>query len=73
MSLHTRSLSTQLRGTENPTASVASQSPALAARVVEKKAELESLKELRDLSASVASEMEALEQKISTLSDGTEG
>lgn len=39
----------------------------------EKKAELENLKELRDLSAAVASQMEALEQKLGTLSDGTEG
>lgn len=49
------------------------QSPALVARVNEKKAELENLKELRDLSAAVASQMEALEQKLATLSDGTEG
>ncbi|OTB04304.1 hypothetical protein M426DRAFT_320893 [Hypoxylon sp. CI-4A] len=48
------------------------QSPALLARVNEKKAELENLKELRDLSAAVANQMEALEQKLSTLSDGTE-
>ncbi len=45
----------------------------LQARVNEKRAELESLKELRDLSAAVASQMEALEQKLATLSDGTEG
>lgn len=49
------------------------QSPALLARVNEKKAELENLRELRDLSAAVASQMEALEQKLATLSDGTEG
>jgi len=48
------------------------QSPALLARVNEKKAELENLKELRNLSASMASQMEALEQKLATLSDGTE-
>lgn len=48
-------------------------SPALVARVNEKKAELENLKELRDLSAAVAAQMEALEQKLATLSDGTEG
>nr|6CFZ_C Chain C, Dad2 [Thermochaetoides thermophila] len=47
-------------------------SPALLARVNEKKAELENLKELRDLSAAVAAQMEALEQKLSTLSSGTE-
>ncbi|KAI2631963.1 DASH complex subunit Dad2-domain-containing protein [Hypoxylon sp. NC1633] len=48
------------------------QPSALLARVNEKKAELENLKELRDLSAAVANQMEALEQKLSTLSDGTE-
>ncbi|KAK2070726.1 hypothetical protein P8C59_005200 [Phyllachora maydis] len=50
----------------------AGQSPALIARVNEKKAELENLRELRDLSAAVASQMEALEEKLATLSDGTE-
>ncbi len=48
------------------------QSPALVARVNEKKAELENLKELCELSAAMASQMEALEQKLATLSDGTE-
>lgn len=57
-----------------PSASTSStgQSPALLARIEEKKAELESLRELRDLSAAVAGQMEALEKKLSTLSDGTE-
>lgn len=54
-------------------ANAGGQSPALVARVNEKKAELENLKELRDLSAAVATQMEALEQKLATLSDGTEG
>jgi len=49
------------------------QSAALQARVNEKKAELESLRELRDLSGAVAAQMEALEQRLATLSDGTEG
>lgn len=35
-------------------------------------AELDNLKELRDLSAAVANQMEALEKKLVTLSDGTE-
>lgn len=56
----------------NPISGSVGQSPALVARVNEKKAELENLKELRDLSAAVASQMEALEQKLGTLSDGTE-
>lgn len=54
-------------------AASAGQSPALIARVSEKKAELENLKELRNLSAAVTTQMEALEQKLATLSDGTEG
>lgn len=51
----------------------AAQSPALVARIEEKKAELEHLQDLKDLSAAVATQMEALEQKLSTLSDGTQG
>jgi hypothetical protein len=51
----------------------AAQSPALVARIEEKKAELAHLKELKELSAAVANQMESLEQKLSTLSDGTEG
>lgn len=66
-----RSLSSHMR---QPSLSAsAGQSPALVARVNEKKAELQNLKELRDLSAAVASQMEALEQKLATLSDGAEG
>lgn len=45
----------------------------LQARVHEKREELENLKQLRDLSLAVATQMEALEEKLSTLSDGTEG
>jgi len=65
-----RPLSTHLR---QPSLAPQGQSPALLARVNEKRAELENLKELRDLSAAVAAQMEALEQKLSTLSNGTEG
>ncbi|KAM0261952.1 hypothetical protein ACHAQJ_001956 [Trichoderma viride] len=60
-----------MRAPSSSTAS-APQSPALVARIEEKKAELENLKGLRDLSAAVATQMEALEEKLSTLSDGTE-
>ncbi|KAK0651275.1 DASH complex subunit Dad2-domain-containing protein [Cercophora newfieldiana] len=69
----TRSFSGHMRQ-PSMSASAAStgQSPALVARVNEKKAELENLKELRDLSAAMASQMEALEAKLATLSDGTE-
>lgn len=66
---HIRQASTS----SNPSAQSAGQSSALLARVNEKKAELENLKELRELSAAVANQMEALEQKLATLSDGTEG
>lgn len=45
----------------------------LLARIEEKKAELENLKQLRDLSAGLAGQMQMLEEKLSTLSDGTEG
>ena len=67
MSLPPRPLS-HLRGS-----SVSGPSPALLARIEEKKAELDNLKQLRDLSSAVAGQMEALEQKLATLSDGTEG
>ncbi|KAL0470630.1 DASH complex subunit Dad2 domain-containing protein [Neurospora intermedia] len=60
------------RGFSSMGASTTGQSPALVARVNEKKAELENLKELRDLSAAMATQMEALAQKLATLSDGTE-
>ncbi|KAK7920389.1 hypothetical protein PG985_008411 [Apiospora marii] len=75
MAFSTRSLSGHLRQgstTSNPNAQSTGQSAALLSRINEKKAELESLKELRELSAAVANEMESLEQKLSTLSDGTE-
>lgn len=56
-----------------PSMSATSQSSALQQRIVEKKAELENLKQLRDLSAGLAGQMEQLEEKLSTLSNGTEG
>ena len=49
------------------------QSPMLVARINEKKAELDNLKQLRDLSGGLAAQMQALEEKLSTLSNGTEG
>jgi hypothetical protein len=49
-----------------------SQSSALQARIHEKKGELESLRQLRDLSAGLAGQMQQLEEKLATLSDGTE-
>ncbi|SLM34090.1 dash complex subunit dad2 [Lasallia pustulata] len=48
------------------------QSPILVARINEKRAELENLKQLRDLSAGLAEQMQTLEEKLATLADGTE-
>jgi DASH complex subunit DAD2 len=44
----------------------------LQTRINEKKLELESLKQLRDLSAGLAGQMQQLEEKLATLSNGTE-
>ncbi|TLD22563.1 putative dash complex subunit dad2 protein [Venturia nashicola] len=47
-------------------------SPVLLSRINDKKAELASLKELQTLSKALADQMEQLEEKLGTLSDGTE-
>lgn len=49
------------------------QSPVLLARIAEKKAELANLKDLQALSGGLADQMQMLADKLSTLSDGTEG
>lgn len=72
MSYPTRSFSSHLRGA-SASGSSSGHSPALVARIEEKKAELAHLQELKELSAAVATQMEELEKKLSTLSDGTEG
>ena len=51
----------------------APQSSALAARIAAKKSELENLKQLKELSGALATQMGALEEKLATLRDGTEG
>ena len=48
-------------------------SSALSMRIAAKRAELENLRQLRDLSGTLAMQMQALESKIATLKDGTEG
>ncbi|PGH13805.1 hypothetical protein AJ80_06193 [Polytolypa hystricis UAMH7299] len=48
------------------------QSSALAARIAAKRLELENLKQLRDISDSLAAQMQTLEAKLETLKDGTE-
>ncbi|KAJ5086299.1 DASH complex subunit DAD2 [Penicillium alfredii] len=58
-----------LRGASQPTSQ---QSSALSARIAAKKDELENLQQLRDLSGTLAMQMQALETKVSTLKDGTE-
>ncbi|KAF2491008.1 hypothetical protein BU16DRAFT_565929 [Lophium mytilinum] len=55
----------------NPQSSTG-QSPVLVARINEKKAELANLKDLQALSAGLADQMQMLEDKLATLSDGTE-
>ncbi|KAJ5589512.1 hypothetical protein N7537_012190 [Penicillium hordei] len=55
-----------------PSGSQSQQSSALSARIAAKKAELENLRQLRDLSGTLAIQMQALDSKISTLKDGTE-
>jgi DASH complex subunit DAD2 len=65
---HLRSASASLGG-----ASQSSQSPVLVARIAEKKAELANLKDLQALSAGLADQMQTLADKLTTLSDGTEG
>lgn len=74
MAYQARSLSSSLRhpsmgGSQASTA----QSPMLVARINEKKTELESLQQLKSLSAELAMQMQTLEEKLSTLSNGTEG
>ena len=48
------------------------QASALQARIAEKKVELESLRQLRDLSAGLAGQMQQLEERLATLGTGTE-
>jgi DASH complex subunit DAD2 len=67
MSYSSRPLPSHLRNASTSGNSI------LQARIEEKKLELENLKQLRDLSAGLAGQMQMLEDKLSTLSDGTEG
>ncbi|KAF2769650.1 hypothetical protein EJ03DRAFT_292737, partial [Teratosphaeria nubilosa] len=54
----------------NPTSST--QSSLIQTRINEKKLELENLRQLRDLSAGLAGQIQQLEEKLGTLSSGTE-
>jgi DASH complex subunit DAD2 len=75
MSYSSRPLPSHLRqaSTSSNGNSLHGQSPILLARINEKRQELENLKELRDLSAGLAGQMTVLEEKLATLSNGTEG
>ncbi|PYI04839.1 hypothetical protein BO78DRAFT_164923 [Aspergillus sclerotiicarbonarius CBS 121057] len=48
------------------------QSSVLATRIASKRAELDNLRQLCDMSAALASQMQALQDKLGTLKDGTE-
>lgn len=49
------------------------QSSPLAARLAQKKQELNNLQQLQNMSADLVGQLEALQEKLSTLADGTEG
>lgn len=69
-----RYVHSQLRyGSTNINPETCPKSSILHARITEKKLELENLRQLRDLSAALAEQMQTLEEKLATLSDGTEG
>jgi DASH complex subunit DAD2 len=70
MSNYARPLPSHLR---NQSLGGSQQSPVLLARIAEKKAELANLKDLQALSGGLADQMQMLADKLSTLSDGTEG
>ena len=73
MAYSNRTLTSGLRHSSTGGSQATTQSPMLVARINEKRAELESLKQLEELSAGLALQMQTLEEKLSTLSDGTEG
>ncbi|KAF2018214.1 hypothetical protein BU24DRAFT_343550 [Aaosphaeria arxii CBS 175.79] len=72
MSYSGRPLPSHLRNPSSSLGGSQRDSPILAARIAEKKAELANLKELQALSAGLADQMQTLADKLDTLSDGTE-
>ncbi|RKF63949.1 DASH complex subunit DAD2 [Erysiphe neolycopersici] len=73
MSNNSRLLHSHMRyGSTNSNSVSSGKSSILHSRINEKKAELENLKQLRDLSAALAEQMQILEEKLATLTDGTE-
>lgn len=70
---HTTSSAAAARQSSSSNAHTASQqSSAMAARIAAKRTELENLRQLRDLSGTLATQMLALQDKLATLRDGTE-
>lgn len=61
-----------IRQQKNYPAASQTQSSGLVARIASKKAELDNLRQLRDLSGALAAQMQVLEDKLSTLNNGTE-
>ncbi|KAI9796875.1 MAG: hypothetical protein M1833_005924 [Piccolia ochrophora] len=73
MSIPNRPLTSNLRHPSAPAAHAPIGQPSgLVSRINEKKLELENLRQLRDLSAGLAGQMQTLEEKLATLADGTE-
>jgi DASH complex subunit DAD2 len=72
MALPTTSINAPFRQ-NNAYPTTSQQAMALTMRIEAKRTELESLSQLRDLSNTLATQMQALEAKLSTLKDGTEG
>ncbi|EFW23387.1 hypothetical protein D8B26_006875 [Coccidioides posadasii str. Silveira] len=66
------SAGSSLRQPNGLSSSSSQNSSILAARVAAKKAELEDLVQLRDVSSALATQMEVLNGKLETLRDGTE-
>ena len=68
----TFSTATNASSIRQPSIGSSQQSSALAGRIAVKRAELENLKQLRDLSVALAGQMSALEERLATLRDGAE-
>ncbi|KAF2759450.1 hypothetical protein EJ05DRAFT_498664 [Pseudovirgaria hyperparasitica] len=73
MSYATRPIGSHVRGSSvGHSLGASGQSAALVQKIEDKKAELAALKQLQQLSAGVADQMQILEEKLSTLANGTE-
>jgi len=68
----TGSASSLLRHPASSSTSSSQSQSHLQSRIASKRAELENLRQLRDLSADLATQLTALEEKLATLRDGTQ-